>query len=84
MNVRLGTLGFVYIRYSCSGEDDDRQVLRDCRFAVVWEEARVRVAEGVIVTVGIIDGERCILWIQACGCNGCRGSRGGEITGYDG
>ena len=84
MNVRLGTFGFVYICDCCSGKDYDRQILRNCRFSVVWEEARVRVAEGVIVAVGIIDWERCILWIQAGGCNRCRGSRGGEITGYDG
>ena len=83
MNVRLGTLGLVYARYSCSGKDHDRQVLRDCRLSVVWEEARVRVAEGVIIAVGIIDWERCFFWIKECGCNVCRGSRGGEITGYD-
>ena len=80
MNIRLGALGLVYARYSCSGKDDDRQVLRDCRLPVVWEEARVRV---IIVPVGLIDWERCIFWIKACGCNGCRGPRGGEIIGYD-
>ena len=45
MNVRLRALGLVYTRYSCSGKDLDRQVLRDCRLSVVWEEAWVRVAE---------------------------------------
>ena len=83
MNVRLGTLRLVYVRYSCRGEDLDGQVLRDCRLSVVGEEARVRVGEGVIVAMGVIGWEGYVFWIQAGGCNGCRGSRGGETTGYD-
>ncbi len=45
MNVWLGTLGLVYTRYSCGGKNDDGDVLRDGRFPVVGEKARVGVAE---------------------------------------
>ena len=84
MNVWLGTLGLVYARYSCSGENHDGYVLRDCCLSIVGEEARVWVPEGFIVAVGLVDGERCTFWVHARGCNGCRGSRGGEVVGYDG
>ena len=84
MNIRLGALGLVYTRYSCSGEDHDRYVLRNRRLSVMWEEGRICAPEGIIVGVSVIDWERCIFWIRGCGCNGCRGSRGGEIVGYDG
>ena len=80
MNIWLGTLGFVDTRYSRSGKDHDGYVLCDCRLSIVWEETRVSVAEGFIA---IIDGERCVFWVQGCGCNGCRGSRGGEVVCYD-
>ena len=83
MNVRLGTLRLVYVCYGCRGKDLDGQVLRDCRLSVVGEEAGVRVVEGVIVAMGIIGWEGYVLWIQACGCDGCRGSRGRETVGYD-
>ena len=84
MDIRLGTLGLMYTRYGCSGEDHDRYVLRDRRLSVVGEEGRIGVTEGVIVGVGVIDWESCIVWVGGCGCDGCRGSRGGEAVGYDG
>ena len=84
MNIWLGTLGLMDTRYSCSGKDHDRYFLSDRRLSILWEEARVWVAEGIIVAVGVVDGERCIFWVQSCGCNGCGGARGGEVIGYDG
>ena len=83
MNIRLRALGLVYTRYGCSGKNHDRYVLRDRRLTIVGEEARVRVAERISVAVGIIGWERCVFWVQACGCDGCRGPRGGEIVRYD-
>ena len=83
MNVWLGTLGLVYTRYSCGREDNDGYVLRDGRFSVVWEKARIGVAEGIIVGVSIVDGEGCVVWVSGRGCNGCRGARGGKVVGYD-
>ena len=83
MDVWLGTLRLVYTRYSGSGEDYDGYVLRDGCFSIVWEEASIGIAEGIIVGVGIIDAEGCGVWVQSRCCNGCRGPRGGQIVGYD-
>ena len=63
MNVWLGTLGFVYTCYNCGGKDDDGYVLRDSRFSVVWEKARIGVAEGIIVGVSIVGGEGRVVWV---------------------
>ncbi len=63
MNVWLGTLGLVYTRYSRGGKDDDGYVLRDGCFSVVWEKARVRVAEGIIVGVSIVEREGRVVWV---------------------
>ena len=63
MDVWLGALGLVYTRYGCSGKDHDGYVLRDDRFSIVWKEARIRVAERIVVAVAIIDGEGCVVWV---------------------
>ena len=63
MNVWLGALGLVYTRYSCGGKDDNWYVLRNGRFSIVWEKGRIGVAEGIIISVGIVDGEGCVVWI---------------------
>ena len=63
MHVWLGTLRFVYTRYGCSGEDYDGYFLRDGRFSIVGEEATVGVAEGIVVGVGIIESEGCVVWV---------------------
>ena len=83
MDVWLGALGLVDTRYGCSGEYDDRDFLRDGCLPVVWEDARVWVAVGIVVGVGIVGVKRRVIWVQGCGCDGCRRPGGGEIVGYD-
>ena len=77
MDVWLGTLGLVYTRYSCSGKDYDRDFLRDGCLPIVWEDARVWVAVGIVVGIGILGGKRRVIRIQGCGCNRRRRPRGG-------
>lgn len=69
MYVWLGTLGLVYTRYDFGGKDHDGYVLRDGRFSIVWEEGGIGVAEGIIVGGRIVDGERCVVWVQSRGCD---------------
>ena len=61
MNVWLRALGFVYTRYSCSGQDHDGYILRDGRFSIMWDEDRVGVVESVMVGVCTIVGDGCIV-----------------------
>lgn len=83
MNVWLGTLGLVYTRYRCGGKDHDGYVLCDCCFSIVWEEARIGGAKCIIVGVGIIDREGCVVRVQGRGCNGGRRAGGGQVVGND-
>ena len=83
MNVWLRTLWFVDTRYNLRGKDDDRYVLRDGCFSIVWEKGRIRIAKRIIVGVGIIHGERRVFRVKGRGCNGCRRARGCEVVGYD-
>lgn len=77
MDVWLGTLGLVYTRYSRSGKYHDGNFLRNGCFPIVWEDARIWIAVGIIVGVGIPGDKRRVIWVQRCGCNGCRRPRGG-------
>ena len=63
MLVWLGTLLFFFTCYGCSGEDYDGYFLRDGCFSIVREEAAIGVAEGIVVGVGIFEGEGCVVWV---------------------
>ena len=98
VDVRLGTLRLVDVGDCGGGEDDDGDLLRDGRFAVVREEAGVPVVDArgfiggiIFILCAIVIGgiRRVIFEIETgarCSCrwDGCRGSRGGQIVGYDG
>lgn len=83
MDVWLWALWLVDRCYGCSGEDHDGYVLRDSRFSVVWEEARIWVAEGIVDGIGIVEGERCGVRVWSSRYDGCRGPRGGKVVCYD-